>query len=164
MAVYFVQAGEGGPIKIGVACNVEKRIGKMRVDNAAKLTLLGVIDGGRAEEKSLHNRFGDAWIRGEWFRPEPLLVDWINANTSPYRYPRTRRAMPAHDAAAELSIKVHESGTAIEAAARLGITRASLHNVITGRTRPNRRTAEKIADIFGIDPIRWYEFNDEDAA
>lgn len=67
MAVYFIQAGEDGPVKIGVAKNPEKRLPALQVNCVAKLRPLGVVNGDRETERSLHARFAASRVRGEWF-------------------------------------------------------------------------------------------------
>lgn len=74
MAVYFIQAGAGGPIKIGVAKDVRRRIANLQISNAAELTLLRAFVGGEAEERVLHERFAEYRIAGEWFHAEPDVV------------------------------------------------------------------------------------------
>ena len=72
--VYFVQMGVGGPIKIGKALNVQRRIGVLQVGFPIPLTLLAVCDGGVAREREYHARFAAARLRGEWFDPVPDLL------------------------------------------------------------------------------------------
>jgi hypothetical protein len=77
VTVYFVQAGEGGPIKIGFAANAKLRIDKIRVDCPDELIVLGVIDGGPGDESWLHGYFAEHKKRGEWFHPVPELLAYI---------------------------------------------------------------------------------------
>lgn len=42
MAIYFVQAGEGGPVKIGFARNIRLRMNKMRSDNQDVSRITGI--------------------------------------------------------------------------------------------------------------------------
>lgn len=67
--VYFVQAGAGGRIKIGISRNVQNRLTKMRTDAAESLILLAVVPGDRAKEQSLHSALGAHRSNGEWFHP-----------------------------------------------------------------------------------------------
>jgi hypothetical protein len=67
MAIYFIQAGEGGPIKIGFSVDPVARLSKMQSDNAAPCRLLGVMPGGEPEEGALHSKLAQHRIRGEWF-------------------------------------------------------------------------------------------------
>jgi Meiotically up-regulated gene 113 len=66
MPVYMIRAGEHGPVKIGVADNVSRRLADMQVGNHEKLALIRVFEGGPAEETRLHERFADNHLRGEW--------------------------------------------------------------------------------------------------
>lgn len=71
--IYFVQA-ENGPIKIGVASNLEKRIGNLRGSSPVKLTLLFATHGGATAEANLHHRFREHRLHGEWFAPHPDIL------------------------------------------------------------------------------------------
>ena len=76
--VYFVQEGEGGAIKIGYAKNPIARLKELQVANPDKLNMLGVIrvDSGNLEYL-IHKKFAHLKIRGEWFRPEKELLEYI---------------------------------------------------------------------------------------
>ena len=68
-----MQSGKRGPIKIGVANNVEVRMAELQIGNPYELILLASIPVSsrkRAEalEKSLHRKFAGQHIRGEWFQ------------------------------------------------------------------------------------------------
>jgi hypothetical protein len=67
MAIYFIQAGEGGPIKIGFSVDPVARLSKVQSDNAAPCRLLGVMPGDEPEEGALHSKLAKHRIRGEWF-------------------------------------------------------------------------------------------------
>jgi hypothetical protein len=77
MAVYFIQAGENGLIKIGFAKNVAKRLVKMQVDCPVPLRVIGVLQGERADEAGAHKRFAGDRARGEWFRPSDELSAYV---------------------------------------------------------------------------------------
>lgn len=87
MSVYFVQAGDGGPIKIGYATDVAARLSKIQADNAADIKLLLVLGGDFELERELHQCFASANIRGEWFHPVRDLLDTIELNTPPAAAP-----------------------------------------------------------------------------
>lgn len=70
--IYFIQAEEGGPIKIGYvteASGVKRRLSQIQTGSSDKLVVRAVQDGGPAREKELHQRFAEWRIKGEWFRP-----------------------------------------------------------------------------------------------
>lgn len=67
--VYFIQQGDSGPIKIGVATDVWKRLGSLQVSTVEPLHLRAMLPGGRETEKRLHQQFAAFRVRGEWFLP-----------------------------------------------------------------------------------------------
>lgn len=86
MSVYFIGAPEVGLVKIGYAEQPKGRLGKAQVDSPTRLILLAVIDGSVTEERQLHSRFADLRARGEWFRNEGALAEYI-ATLTPYAQP-----------------------------------------------------------------------------
>jgi len=68
MPVYFIRAGEEGPVKIGWAVDPQQRLAVLQTAHHEELVLLRVLDGEQPEERQLHRRFGPHRIRGEWFR------------------------------------------------------------------------------------------------
>jgi len=83
--VYFVRAGERGPIKAGVSSRFAERLPSLQGANADKLNILGVIpcvsrSDAFSLEYALKQRFAALQINGEWFRPEPELLTYIEVN------------------------------------------------------------------------------------
>lgn len=75
-SIYFIQAGDGGPVKIGYTmADPTLRVKVMGTHNHEELTLLGSFPAPRSTETSLHRRFAEHRIRGEWFRPHPDLLE-----------------------------------------------------------------------------------------
>lgn len=75
--VYFLQEGGTGAIKIGVAMDVRARVRGLTSGTPHQLVVLVAIDGDRSVERTTHRRFRQACIRGEWFRPIPELLAYI---------------------------------------------------------------------------------------
>lgn len=65
--VYFIQSGEHGPVKIGLAQDPLRRMAELQTGNPEDLFLRHVVPGKRADEGKLHHRFREARVRGEWF-------------------------------------------------------------------------------------------------
>ena len=84
--VYFIQAGDDGPIKIGRTQG--SPLGRMEALQAGipvDLRILAIISHVRSShETDLHRRFAHLHIRGEWFRPEPDLLTYIRENAIPW--------------------------------------------------------------------------------
>jgi hypothetical protein len=80
--IYFLQATDGGPIRIGYTDNPKTRFG---AHGSSGRTILGVIPGDKATEKELHRRFGHARLgRGKDFDPVPELTEFIRAEARPF--------------------------------------------------------------------------------
>jgi hypothetical protein len=85
--LYFVldDYGNGeGPIKVGVAHDVQRRVRQLRKECIGKPKLLGVVDhGGRELENSILNEFAEFRLRGEWLYPCPALLKRIRDLIAP---------------------------------------------------------------------------------
>lgn len=79
MFVYFIQAGDDGPVKIGIAADPQKRLDEMQIGNHADLVLIAYRPGGLQMERELHARLASGRIRGEWFAADtPGLKEEIS--------------------------------------------------------------------------------------
>ena len=80
--VYFV--GSQNHVKIGHAKDIGKRARDLQTSHAEPLRLLAWEDGGQKRERELHQQFAAYRERGEWFRPEGALRDYIAQTTAWY--------------------------------------------------------------------------------
>lgn len=75
---YFIQHEDGGPIKIGVSWKPDDRLRQININtHDPRYRLLATLPGGRTTEVELHVRFRRIRVHGEWFLPEPELLDYI---------------------------------------------------------------------------------------
>jgi hypothetical protein len=90
---YFIQSSAGGPIKIGQAVNPKKRLSGLQTSHTVKLEILAVLNENR--ESELHGRFRALRVRGEWYRCERPLVDYLleNFKLSKAHQERLRQAL-----------------------------------------------------------------------
>lgn len=86
--VYFVQSVSGGPIKIGTAKHVPKRLEELQIGHPEKLIVLGVLEGGSQVEMRIHRFFARLWLRGEWFQCTPDLLAFIEEHVRAERHGR----------------------------------------------------------------------------
>lgn len=77
--VYFVQSEHGGPVKIGFAEDVAKRMMQLQVSRPDKLVLLASMPGTVRDEADLHRRFVHLRERGEWFTGTQELMQVISS-------------------------------------------------------------------------------------
>lgn len=77
--VYFVQAGDAGPIKIGFTGNVRDRFAALQLASPETLHLRAFTPGSRDTEREYHWTFRDYRIGGEWFSPVGSLLATIDA-------------------------------------------------------------------------------------
>lgn len=78
-SVYFIRSGRGGPIKIGVSRDPARRLAQLQCGSVTKLTLLGVVPGGFADEAAIHRRLHAYRIHGEHFEAAPEVLEFIAA-------------------------------------------------------------------------------------
>lgn len=76
--IYFIQCGEGGPIKIGTTdCAPHARMSHFQLGCPYELRLLGAVEGDGPYESALHELHLADHIRGEWFHPSDALMKTI---------------------------------------------------------------------------------------
>lgn len=76
--IYFMvcESPAGTPIKVGITRDIAKRIKNIRSGNPWPIILVGFywVRDPDLEEATLHERFHQARVRGEWFDCIPELV------------------------------------------------------------------------------------------
>ena len=71
--IYFVQRGNGGPVKIGRAVDHHARIRSLQTASPEPLLVLAIAPGGAARESMIHQRLKPHRLSGEWYQPVPEL-------------------------------------------------------------------------------------------
>lgn len=85
MPVYFIRAEGSGLAKIGFAVEPWKRLSKIQSDCPWPVTMAGIEPGNVAREAELHQRFAAYRERGEWFREEGDLAEYLKGFETPER-------------------------------------------------------------------------------
>ncbi len=78
--IYFIQDEASLAIKIGFTNgDPEERLKTLQTGCPGKLWLIHTTPGDQAFEKDLHDRFAQARVNGEWFRPVPAILWFVVA-------------------------------------------------------------------------------------
>lgn len=75
--IYFVQDGDGSPIKIGRSVTPQKRIRMLQTGNARRLRVLATAPGSAQRESEIHRRLAAHRVQGEWYHPAPEVFALI---------------------------------------------------------------------------------------
>ena len=136
--IYFIQESLNGSIKIGLSFNIQKRLFQLQRGLPQELKVIGCLEGDHADEKMLHEKFNNLWIRGEWYKPEKELLQFIedNAKISQEAQKAIEKWMQNKDECRELiekadSAKLIEGNkllTIEETAKLLGVSSQTLRN------------------------------------
>lgn len=151
MAVYFIQAGETGPVKIGIADDVAERLRALQTAHWELLHVRHVFDGGAAKERAFHERYKAHRLRGEWFDAAILVsVEDIDAALGEQR--------PCNQLGEYLSAN---SITVARFGAMIGVEGASVARYATGQRIPRRAIMQRIMAVTNgaVDPSTFYPGN-----
>lgn len=75
--LYLMQMGDDGPVKIGVAVDVEARRRTLSTAAPRPLRVICALPDSAHREREIHERFGYFRMNGEWFEPIPEIFDWF---------------------------------------------------------------------------------------
>lgn len=138
--IYVIRDTLSGHVKIGLSGSPWIRFAKMRVDCPGELSMRAILPGERAAEQALHRQFSPFRLRGEWFRCEGALAEWVMGLPLPERPASNYRNTWG------------DSGLTDETLAPLvGASRGHLCKVRLGKATPSLTVAIKIADATGVD-------------
>ena len=77
--IYFITDKEN--IKIGYTSGKpERRLKQLNTGSSRQLYLIGYMLGNKKKEKELHLMFNEFLVKGEWFKPDEVLLSYINRN------------------------------------------------------------------------------------
>lgn len=159
MTVYFIQSGHEGPIKIGhTSGDVISRVNNLQTGNPSMLSVLACLDGGRALELSLHNKFAIFRFRNEWFYPSHEILSFISSlSPAPDVAPPVKDTISVNDSAAQdLRLAVKRSGITQKAASsKIGVSQGYFSRFLTGTRVPSLSVACLIESEFGVPASSW---------
>ena len=140
--IYFIRAGADGPVKIGYAASVARRVALIQAGNHQRFTLLRTLPGRRDAEAWLHHRFAAGRIDREWFAFDPtMLTVEVPPITERQRVARERTEYARYPLGAWLSAA---GLTLAEFAGRIGRSEATVSRIARGKNRPDWDTMNAI--------------------
>lgn len=152
--IYFIRNTDSGYIKVGYTSKDPlARMAYLQVGSAAKLELVGVIDGEREDERALHQALAEHRVAGEWFKPNTLLSLSMRMARAVDRGPRkscTREFWNGH--------------LQRDVVALTGISQPMLSRIRKGDRRPSAEAALAIQRATGVSAIRLIFGDDADEA
>lgn len=81
--IYFIQRSSDSCIKIGTTIDLRQRFAALKMEQSCPLKILGVMPGEYEHESKLHQIFSSLRKQGEWFYPDPLLLEFIRTEGFP---------------------------------------------------------------------------------
>ena len=91
MCIYFIQAEQGGLIKIGYSNNPSDRLYSLQLMCPVPLKLLSVIkDIPKVREDRVHFDLSKSRQYGEWFKPSIEVLTYMEQNAVEFEPPITR--------------------------------------------------------------------------
>lgn len=76
-SVYFIRNRLTGNVKIGVSALVGKRLSELQTGSDGDLELIRTEIGDEKHERALHGRFASERLRGEWFKTDGSLGEYL---------------------------------------------------------------------------------------
>ncbi len=149
MPVYFIQAGENGPVKIGYAKDVFARAYGLQCGHYDTLNIIRVIDLECWAELWLHDHFKSSRIRGEWFKYAPEMESVVPCESQRERFsPQKSTTAPRVDRVSKLQDFLNLQGlTRGEFADQVGTTAEAVRLWLTDQRMPKRKSMEKIVAL-----------------
>ena len=80
--VYFIRGKESGNIKIGFSTNPDKRKSNLQTAHYEELEFIGIMNGSLEDEAKIKAMFSEFNIRGEWYRPDREIMDFVEKNAN----------------------------------------------------------------------------------
>lgn len=146
MSVYFIQARNDGPVKIGfTSAHPMHKLATLQSYNHDELSVIGFIEGATyADETALHHRFAAERIRGEWFEPSAEIIA-LASQHKVAATPKPKRPCLATKGHKKLLRFMGEKNvTQTDLARRVGVSTSCIGNIAQITRRPSFELAALI--------------------
>src|SRR3972149_6243576 len=154
--IHFISCDALSLIKIGRSADVNKRLSHLQISVGAELRIIKAVPADPWVEIAVHSKFQHIRVRGEWFRADKELLDFIANFKAPERtlsigeeY-RIEEDGGTVEPPTQLTLAAWLCRTGIESAAfaRLaGLSPSAICLLAHGRRQPSLKTIIKINHI-----------------
>jgi len=125
--IYFIKQAEF--VKIGCTNNIFKRLSSLQVGSPLKLDILGLISGGKNEEKALHEKYREYNSNGEWFYLTEEIMNHVNSLDRTLMWENGLEEEP-FTVISKIQKARYETGHTLESLSKkLGITKQSVQEL-----------------------------------
>jgi hypothetical protein len=139
VAVYFIRAGENGPVKIGHGNVPEQRLDAMQTGNHEILRIIRLMPGSMRIEALVHARFAPLKIRGEWYQYSDEMLTF---SLDPKKVD-----VPLHPIKARI---VQMGMTAFELSVATSVSKSAISKILRGGRTPSPHLCKRISAVTGI--------------
>lgn len=153
MSIYIVRAGEDGPVKIGYAVDIDRRVAILQTASPARLHILRRSSGTRKDETIYHRAFERLRIAGEWFVFSPEMLSFEPRMFIPPEMPK-RVLSPAaskEECGARLLTEIKRTHRTVSHWGRTyGVLRSACEHWVKGNNWPDWRVLSIYCDEFDL--------------
>ena len=153
--IYFIRSGAEGPIKVGTCHEgaLAARLSALQIGNPNPCEIIATMDGDRDIERQIHVVFRQHNQRGEWFDPDPEVLDFIKRNGKAYTRPERYRSpvVDDHTWRVRLAAAVEESSMSMrEASIAAGLSDGYVHGILKDGKEPTITKLMALAAVLNI--------------
>ena len=147
-SVYFIQHGEGGPIKIGMTKDPASRLKMFQAANPIPLVLLASAADRGGDEHLAHRLFREHRISGEWYHPASEILALVarirRGEGFPWEPKSPRSGRAAVPASVALAAYLSAGATIDALASALGIVPTEVRSWADGSVIPRADHASRL--------------------
>lgn len=167
MIYAFKPVGQPGPIKIEASNQPLGRMASALCWSPLALEMIFSVDGGFVEERRIHHFLRDYRLHGEWFSPEPLVLQFVDSVVAQGRIPKLPdigiigiRSAIDTERLDEFARKRAEGWTLQRIGDEYGITRERVRQILASSGLNEMRQSMRIETLADRD-IRAKKFEDD---
>lgn len=88
--IYLIEClGPDRFFKIGFAANPQQRLKELQIGSPYELKIILEFPGGFVKEQELHDFYKNSLVRGEWFKFQPITIEFLKMTALQEWFPYT---------------------------------------------------------------------------